>query len=164
MWLDWGQEEKGTTEDEMDGWHHWLNGRESEWTLGVGDGQGGLACFDSWGRKESDTTERLVWYDLILSSVLFLFHVDLSFQCISFSFSVRTNVSCKMGLLETHPLSFSLSERALISSSLLKANFIENKILDWCFFSPSQYFKYFTLLSYLHGFWEVKWVLFLIPL
>jgi len=54
---DWGQEEKGMTEDEMAGWHHWLNGRESEWTLGVGDGQGGLACCDSWGRKESDTTE-----------------------------------------------------------------------------------------------------------
>ena len=56
---DWGQEEKGTTEDEMAGWHHWLNGPESEWTLGVGDGQEGLACCDSWGRKESDTTERL---------------------------------------------------------------------------------------------------------
>ena len=53
---DWGQEEKGTAEDEMAGWHQWLNGRESEWTLGVGDGQGGLVCCDSWGRKESDTT------------------------------------------------------------------------------------------------------------
>ena len=58
---DWGQEEKGMTEDEMAGWHHWLDGRESEWTPGVGDGQGGLACCDSWGRKESDTTERLKW-------------------------------------------------------------------------------------------------------
>ena len=58
---DWGQEEKGTTEDEMAGWHHWLDGREFEWTPGVGDGQGGLVCFDSWGRKESDTTERLNW-------------------------------------------------------------------------------------------------------
>ena len=56
---DWGQEEKGTTEDKMAGWHHWLNGHESEWTPGVGDGQGGLACCDSWGGKESDTTERL---------------------------------------------------------------------------------------------------------
>ena len=56
---DWGQEEKGTTEDEMAGWHHWPDGRESEWTPGVGDGQGGLACCDSWGRKESDTTEWL---------------------------------------------------------------------------------------------------------
>ena len=54
---DWGQEEKGTTEDEMAGWHHGLDGRESESTPGVGDGQGGLACCDSWGRKESDATE-----------------------------------------------------------------------------------------------------------
>ena len=58
---DWGQEEKGTTEDEMAGWHHRLDGRESEWTPGVGDGQGGLVCCDSWGHKESDTTERLNW-------------------------------------------------------------------------------------------------------
>ena len=56
---DWGQEEKGTTEDEMAGWHHRLNGCESEWTPGVGDGQGGLVCCDSWSRKESDMTERL---------------------------------------------------------------------------------------------------------
>ena len=61
---DWGQEEKGTTEDEMSGWHHWLDGHESEWTPGVGDGQEGLACCDSWGRKESDTTERLNWTEL----------------------------------------------------------------------------------------------------
>ena len=53
---DWGQEEKGMTEDEMAGWHHRLDGREFEWTSGVGDGQGGLACCDSWGRKELDTT------------------------------------------------------------------------------------------------------------
>ena len=57
---DWGQE-KGTTEDEMAGWHHGLDGCESEWTLGDGDGQGGLACCNSWGRKESDTTEQLNW-------------------------------------------------------------------------------------------------------
>ena len=58
---EWGQEEKGMTEDEMAGWHHWLDGHESEWTPGVGDGQGGLECCDSWGRKESDMTERLIW-------------------------------------------------------------------------------------------------------
>ena len=61
---DWGQEEKGTTEDEMAGWHHWLEGRESEWTPGVGDGQGSLACWDTWGHKESDTTEWLNWTEL----------------------------------------------------------------------------------------------------
>ena len=61
---DWGQEEKRTTEDEMAGWHHGLDGRESEWIPGDGDGQGGLACCDSWGRKESDTTEWLNWTEL----------------------------------------------------------------------------------------------------
>ena len=58
---DWEQEEKGTTEDEMAGWHHRLDGCEFERTLGVGDGQGGLECCDTWGCKESDTTERLKW-------------------------------------------------------------------------------------------------------
>ena len=66
-WRQEGQEEKGTTEDEMAGWHHWLDERESEWTLGVGDGHGGLVCWDSWGRKESDTTERLNWTDGYMS-------------------------------------------------------------------------------------------------
>ena len=54
------------TKDEMAGWHHGLDGRESEWTPGDGDGQGGLACCDSWGRKESDTTEQLNWTELNL--------------------------------------------------------------------------------------------------
>ena len=58
---DWGQEEKGMTEDEMVGWYHWLNGHEFEWAMGVGDGQGNLVCCNPWGRKESDTTERLNW-------------------------------------------------------------------------------------------------------
>ena len=60
---DWGQEEKGTTEDEMAERHHRLDGCEFEWTLGVGDGQGGLECWDSWGRRESDMTEELNWTD-----------------------------------------------------------------------------------------------------
>ena len=58
---DWGREEKGMMEDEMAGWHHWLNGRGFGWTPGAGDGQGGLACCGSWGYKELDMTERLNW-------------------------------------------------------------------------------------------------------
>ena len=54
-------------------WHHWLDGRESEWTPGVGDGQGGLVCCDSWGHKESDTTERLNWTDVIVYLIQFIF-------------------------------------------------------------------------------------------
>ena len=62
---DLGQEGEGMTEDEMAVWHPWLNERESEWTLGVGDGQGGLACCDSRGRKESDINE-LNWTEQYL--------------------------------------------------------------------------------------------------
>ena len=63
---DWGQEEKGMTEDEMAGWHHWLDEHEFEWTPWVGDGQGGLACCDSWGHKESDMTKQLNWTELCM--------------------------------------------------------------------------------------------------
>ena len=58
---DWGQAEKGMTEDEMVGWHHRLNGCGFGWIPEVGDGQGGLACCSSWGHKESDMTEWLNW-------------------------------------------------------------------------------------------------------
>ena len=81
---DWGQEEKSTTEDEMAGWHHGLDGRESEWTPGVGDGQGGLACFNSWDRKESDTNERLNWTEL-----KFLAIVDRNFQIMGFFLKIN---------------------------------------------------------------------------
>ena len=59
---DWGQE-KGVSENEMVGYHHRLNGHESEQALGAGDGQGNLACCCPWGRKELDMTERLNWID-----------------------------------------------------------------------------------------------------
>ena len=89
---DWGQEEKGTTEDEMAGWHHRLNGLEFEWTPGVGDGQGGLVCYSSWGRKESDMTEWLNWTDVIQwyfstsFSNLTPKNTDCFFFCVSFYF------------------------------------------------------------------------------
>jgi len=68
---DWRQEEKWTTEDEMVGWHHWLNGHEFEWTPGAGDGQGGCATVLG-DHKESDMTERLNWTELNKFSVFFL--------------------------------------------------------------------------------------------
>ena len=64
---DWGQEEKGTTEDEMAGWHHWLDGHEFGWTPEVGDSQGGLVRCNSWGHRESDTTEWLNRTEVFLS-------------------------------------------------------------------------------------------------
>ena len=66
---DWVQEENGMTEDEMAGWHHWLYGHAFDWTLEVGDGQGRLACCDSWDCNELDTTERLNCTELILDQV-----------------------------------------------------------------------------------------------
>ena len=83
---DWGQEKKGTTEDEMAGWYYWLYGHEFEWTPGVGDGQGGLVCCNSWGHKESDTTEGLNWTELSLKLIFFL-------QCDFFFFFWHTSVS-----------------------------------------------------------------------
>ena len=64
---DWGQEEKGTTEDEMAGWHHLLDAHEFGWPPGVGDGPGGLDCCYSCGCKGSDTTERLNWTEAIIN-------------------------------------------------------------------------------------------------
>ena len=73
-----GQEEKGMTEDEMAGWHHRLDAHEFGWIPGDGDGQGGLVCCDSWGRKESDTTEWLNWTDVTVSLhlVCTISHID----------------------------------------------------------------------------------------
>ena len=76
---DWGQEEKGMTEDEMVGWHHQLNGHKFEQALGVGDGQGVLACCSAWGHKESDTTEQLNW---IVSPYLSI--TNLNANCLNF--------------------------------------------------------------------------------
>ena len=86
---DWGQEEKGTTEDEMVGWHHRLNGHGFGWTLGVGDGQGGLACCGSRSCKELDTTEHLNWTTT---------------QRSSFG-SVVKNLPAMQGMQETQPQS-----------------------------------------------------------
>jgi len=63
---DWGQEEKGMTEDEMAGWHHWLDGHEFEWSPGVGDGWESLACCNSWGCNELDMREGLNWTENII--------------------------------------------------------------------------------------------------
>ena len=63
---EWRWQERGTTEDEMAGWHHWLNGHEFEEALGVGDGQGGLVCCSPWSHKESDMTEQLNWCSLCI--------------------------------------------------------------------------------------------------
>ena len=82
----WRQEEKGTTEDEMAGWHHWLNGHEFEWTPGVGDGQGGLACCNSWGHKELDMTEWLNWTELKWIYMFQCYSIISSHPCLLYIF------------------------------------------------------------------------------
>ena len=74
---DWKQEEKGTTQDEMAGWHHWLDGHGFGWTPGVGDGQGGLVCCYSWSHKKSDMTKQLNWTELNwIEDVLFWYFLS----------------------------------------------------------------------------------------
>ena len=89
---DWGQEEKGTTEDEMAGWHHWLNGHESGWTPGVGDGQGGLACCYSRGCKESDTTEWLNWTDLNYFHIMYLLSTLSKYIILKLTFFLKSKL------------------------------------------------------------------------
>ena len=78
---DWGQEEKGVTEDETVGWHHQLNGREFEQALGVSDGQGSLVRCSPWGCKELDTTERLNWSKIPLKNHCWKFNSIQSSFC-----------------------------------------------------------------------------------
>ena len=99
---DWGQEEKGTAEDEMAGWHHWLDGRECEWTPGVGDGQGGLACCNSWGRKQSDTSERLNWTDwCVCVCVCVCMTVNCNYDSL-LSFNISVYISSHTDILFLH--------------------------------------------------------------
>ena len=79
---DWGQEEKGTMEDEMVGWHHRHNGHGFGWTLGVGDGQGGLACCSSWGRRVGhDWATELNWTEWSPLFTVFIIQRDWGDQC-----------------------------------------------------------------------------------
>ena len=88
---DWGQEEKGTTEDEMAGWHHRLDTYDFGWTPGVDDGQGGLECCDSQGCKELDTTERLNWtayqLNILNNQYIFMSTSSVKFHLIHLQFS-----------------------------------------------------------------------------
>ena len=113
---DWGQKEKGMTEDEMVWWHHRLNGHEFGWIPGIGDGQGGLVCCGPWGRKESDTTERLNWtpslklwhisvHHLIPYKSLFISSI-IVFHLISFLWSHFPSISlCPYVVLRIPPVS-----------------------------------------------------------
>ena len=105
---DWGQEEKGTTEDEMAEWPHWLDGREFEWTPGDGDGQGGLVCCDSWGRRvRHDWATELNWTD----SFYFMYaYVSLHalYLLIGWQISCIYHVGCWIFLCSSNVLTFVL--------------------------------------------------------
>ena len=92
---DWGQEEKGMTEDEMVRWHHWLDGHGFGWTPGVGDGQLGLACCGSWGCKELDMTEWLNWTEVReINHSIFL-----SQDCLAIQAFLYFHTNCKANLI-----------------------------------------------------------------
>ena len=92
---DWGQEDKGMTEDLMVGWHHWLNAHGFGWTPEVGDGQGCLPCWGSWDCKESDTNERLNWTELILIQGLFFICGTSAYICLP----LKCKGKCSLGYI-----------------------------------------------------------------
>ena len=95
-WKDWRQEKKGTTEDEMVGWHHRLHGHGFGWTPGVGDGQRSLVCCSPWCLKESDMTERLNWLTACLHilRVLLLLNICFVNGTVWVSFYIMCNTGC----------------------------------------------------------------------
>ena len=126
---DWGQEEKGMTEDEMAGWHHRLDGLEFGWTPGVGDGQGGLVCCDSWGRKESDTTERLNWTELKQSKIVCRFGLSqtrIGNHCCKYA--AHPHLVLKVFLITSQQFSFPFGNMAL---SLMIALTTTHLCNDW---------------------------------
>ena len=148
---DWVQEEKGTTEDEMAGWHHWLDGHESEWTPGV-DGQGGLVCCDSWGCKESDTTERLNWTESLVSCIICKYSPP--FHRLSFHF-VKGFLFCAKAF------KFNLILFVYFCSYLFFLRRLTQKILLW-FMSKSalpvkNFCSLFTLSTHTHSRPMVEW-------
>ena len=128
------------TEDEMAGWHHWLNGRESEWTQGVGDGQGGLVCCDLWGRKGFATTEQLNWAEL------------------------NSPIPAHFSWLIPKMSMFTLAISCLTTSNLSWFMDLTFQVpMQYCFYSIGLYFHHqshpqlgvvFALAPYLHSFWS----------
>ena len=123
---DWGQEEKGMTEDEMAGWHHWLNGHGFGWTPGVGGGQGGLACYGSWSRKELDMTEWLNW-----TEPSWWCYLTISFSTARFSFCFQSFPESGSFPWSQFFASGGQSIRVSASTSVLPVNTQDWSLLGW---------------------------------
>ena len=139
---DWRQKEKEMTEGEMVGWHHWLNGHEFEWTLGVGNGQGGLSCCSPFGDKESDTTERLKWTELnwIMKFNLYLVFHNLCYFIYLYTMLLKTaNVTFYFYSsfeIESDSVNHSVSSDSVTSWTVahwapLSIWFSRQRILEW---------------------------------
>ena len=127
---DWGQEEKGTTKDEMVGWHHWLNGHGFGWTLGVGDGQGSLACCGSWGHRVGhDWATELNWWKLGLNSHIWILQESPSAEvcCIEDESGLCTCVHAKS--LQSCPTLCDPMDCSPPGSSV--HGILQTKILEW---------------------------------
>ena len=143
----------GSRRNEMAGWHHWFDGRESEWTPGVGDGQGGLTYCDSWGRKESDMTERLNWTELITVykermwqawKEVYPVHTFLRRPCFCGG-GCTSNAIC---ILIWLPMCFPTGEHMPIS--LTPGSFLSQNCMYFCYCSFFVYFlKKFFLIYFL---------------
>ena len=90
---DWEQEEKGMTENEMAGWYQRLNGHGFGWTLGIGDGQGGLGCCSSWGHKESDTSDWLNWTELFTNVLVIVYPLPLNLEIVKICLLISLSIS-----------------------------------------------------------------------
>ena len=120
---DWGQEEKRTTEDNMVGWHHRLDRHGFVWTLGVGDGQGSLACYGSWGRKELDMTEQLNWTEY---SIVYIYH---SFFIHS---SINGHLGCFHVLVIVNSASMNIGVHVSFST-LVSSGYIPSSGIAWSY-------------------------------
>ena len=132
---DWGQEEKGTTENKMVGWHHQINGHGFGWTPGVGDGEGGLACCGSWCRKELDMTERLNWTEMTHQDMI-ICNNGTKIYFIKNFFSERWEVDVILKFLITMPIIFMFQEFSILKKPSLFPIWNGRNLKMSCIHSP----------------------------
>ena len=133
---DWGQEEKGTTEDEMLGWHYRFNGHGFGWTLGAGEGQRGLVCCGSWGCKESNTTEHLNWTEWSQAAFICLSDIHIS---------SLVNYLMSFFHVQFELFTFIIFSFEGVLYNLHTRNFIRNTVETIFFYSMAYLFMYLSV-------------------